>query len=146
MRFCILGMDFILPSFTKGMSLPMTNLCTMLLLIIATLTVIMPPRIYYNWMQFNAYRREEEQEQLIALQSAENQWMLRHLACSFAAIVMVAYVKLHPTMEGAEQLSVITAAYAVLSILFAVTESLFAQKIERVMMAVNPDESRRDSR
>ncbi len=122
----------------------MTNLSTLLLMIIATLTVIMPPRIYYNWMQFNAYRREEEQEQLIALQSAENQWMLRHLVCAFAAIVMVAYIKLHPAMEGAEQLSVLTAAYAVHSILFAVTESLFAQKIERVMIAVNPDESRRE--
>lgn len=123
----------------------MTNLCTVLLMIIATLTVIMPPRIFYNWMQFNAYRREEEQEQLIALQSAENQWMLRHLVCAFAAIVMVAYIKLHPTIEGTEQLSVITAAYAVISILFAVTESLFAQKIARVVMAANPDENRRVS-
>ncbi len=118
----------------------MTNLSSIMLMIIATLTFIMPPRIFYNWMQFNAYRREGELAQLIALQSAENQWMLRHLVCAFAAIVIVAYLKLHPTIEGAEQLSVVTAAYAVISILFAVTESLFAQKIARVVMAASVDE------
>jgi hypothetical protein len=116
-----------------------------MLMIIATLTVIMPPRMYYNWMQFNTYRREEELELLVALQGSQNQWILRHLVCSFAAIVMVAYLKLSPTLEGAEQLSVITAAYAVISILFAITESFIAHKIARVVMAANVDGNRPDS-
>ncbi len=123
----------------------MTNLSSVMLMIIATLTVIMPPRMFYNWMQFNVYRRQAELEQLIALQCTENQWMLRHLICAFAAIVMVAYLKLHPAMEGAEQLSVITGAYAVISILFAVTESFIAQKIARAVTAANVNVTRPDS-
>ncbi len=123
----------------------MTNLSSVMLMIIATLTVIMPPRMFYNWMQFNAYRREAELEQLIALQCTENQWTIRHLICAFAAIVMVAYLKLHPTMESTEQLSAITATYAVISTLFAVTESLIAQKIAKVVTAANVNETRPDS-
>ena len=101
--------------------------------IIAVLTLVMPPRIYGDWLKCAHYSAEGEQELLKALLRAENQWMLRHLVCAAAATALVAAIKLNPSLHQYDTLSHVTIIYALMSLSFAAAESLLAGRISRAV-------------
>ena len=107
----------------------MTPLILAMLAINATLICIMLPRIYGDWLRFGSYRENGEDEMLQELLFAENQWVKRHFVCAVAAVILVAAMRRQPALRGSDQLADVTATYALISLLFAFTESLFAQKI-----------------
>lgn len=107
----------------------MTTQILLMCAINATLVVIMVPRIYGDWVRFNDYCREREHERLKGLLQVENQWVMRHIFCAFAAFIMIVAIKRYPYLDRYDQLSNVMVVYAMLSLMFAFAESLFALKI-----------------
>lgn len=110
----------------------MTPLILVMFAINITLIVIMLPRIYGDWLKFVQYREHGDDEMLQELLSTENQWVWRHFFCGVLAVALVVAIRRHPALRGLEQVADVTATYAILSLGFAFTESLFAQKIASV--------------
>ena len=110
----------------------MDALTIFMLAIIASLILIMVPRIYGDWVRFTLYREEGAMQELARMQTMENGWVLRHVTCAVAAIMLVAAMKLYPGFAGHDRLAAVTATYSLLSLMFAFAESLLAQKIAAV--------------
>lgn len=94
------------------------------------MTAVMIPRIYMSWIIVEECRLEGETGVLPEVLDELNSWVWRHFGCGSIAIAMIWMVnhskhdlKIPHSMEAA------LACYAVVSMLFAVAESLIAQKV-----------------
>jgi len=95
-----------------------------------TMTAVMLPRIYMSWIMAEQHCIEGEIEQLIQLLSEQNGWVRRQFGCGALAIALIWMVHnsrhdlgIPPSMEAA------LACYGIISLTFAVLESLIAQKV-----------------
>ncbi|BCG46775.1 hypothetical protein GEOBRER4_n1585 [Citrifermentans bremense] len=102
-----------------------------------TMTAVMLPRIYLSWLVAEERCLEGEIEQLQALLEEQNGWVRRHFGCGAAAVAMIWMVKSsQQDLEIPASMAVALGAYAVISMAFAVLESLVAQKIATFLQTV----------
>lgn len=105
----------------------------LMLVIIAILLSLSLPKMYGEWLLLQNLLDERGSEGLRELLTSKKVWMQRHFCCAFLAMVMVRGVESGYLAEGAPHLSRITAVYAVISLILAFVESLFAQKITTLL-------------
>jgi hypothetical protein len=102
-----------------------------------TMTAVMVPRIYLSWLVAEERCLEGEIEQLQALLDEQNGWVRRHFGCGAAAMAMIWMVKSSQhDLEIPASMAIALGAYAVISMAFAVLESLVAQKIATFLQTV----------
>lgn len=111
-------------------------IAAMTLTITLTMTTVMVPKIYHAFLVAELLFLEEELELLGDLLAERNDWMLRHLACGLGGMILIWVAMNTPGLEVPSQLTSATAVYASCSLLFAVLESLLAQKIAGLLAAV----------
>lgn len=109
----------------------------MMIAVTVTMTAVMVPRIYLSWLMAEAYRIEGEVEALRELLAEQNRWVGRQFFCGGAAFALIWMVKTSRHDLGVpDSMAVTLAAYAVISMTFAVFESLVAQKIASSLQSV----------
>lgn len=113
----------------------MDSLSTLMLAITATLLFFNIPRTYSDWLSFENLVQEDEFDELQALLASENLWAQRHFWCALMAICMVMLIDNSSLGARAPRLSQVTALYAGISLLFALADSFFAQKIAVLLSA-----------
>src|SRR5690349_7961315 len=106
-----------------------------LTVLLATMTVIMTavmvPRTYWARLRAEAFHAEGELRKLRLLLAQQNQWVMLHLGCGIVVVSMI-WLLLRFVPEVPESATAVLALYAATAFLFAVIESLLAQKIERL--------------
>lgn len=101
----------------------------MMVTVTLIMTAAMVPRIYLAWMTAEQYRVEGEIESLKHLLAEQNRWIGRQFFCGATALAMLLMVKTSQhDLEIPVSMAAALAAYAVISMIFAVLESLVAQK------------------
>ncbi|MBU5637025.1 hypothetical protein KOM00_09790 [Geomonas sp. Red69] len=94
-----------------------------------TMTAVMLPRIYMSWIVAERYFLEGEIEQLMQLLVEQNSWVWRQFGCGAAAVAMIWMVRNSPhDLSIPTSMEAALAFYATISLLFAVLESLIAQR------------------
>lgn len=113
-----------------------------------TMTAVMAPRVYLSWLVAEERCLEGEIEELQALLAEQNNWVKRHFGCGAAAMAMIWMVKTSQhDLEVPASMAMALGAYAVISMIFAVLESLVAQKIATFLQTVPiPVEVREENR
>ena len=109
-----------------------------LLLITVTiiLNIVIVPSVYWGLVRAKQLEREQEREQLLELLAQRNGGVIRHFGLGIGAVVMVWWVQANQRMDVHPMLIETMVVYAVNTMLFAVLESLLAQKIARVLLWV----------
>ena len=109
----------------------------MMIAVTVTMTAVMVPRIYLSWLMAEAYRIEGEVEALQDLLAEQNRWVARQFFCGTAAFALIWMVKTSRHDLGIpDSMAATLAAYAVISMVFAVCESLVAQKVSSSLLSV----------
>jgi len=124
----------------------MTMITAMTMTITLTMTIIMVPRIYHSSLEAELLYLEEEWESLQELLAGRNDWMLRHLGCALGALFLVWMAMNSPALGVPDRMASAMAVYASCSLLFAILESLLAQKIAGLLAAVPARVKLRDQR
>lgn len=108
------------------------NIFTALMMTVTlTMATVMVPRIYMSWMIASDCFVEGEIELLKALLVEQNSWVRRQFSCGAMAFVMLWMVKnSHHDLQLPASMEAALGIYATLSLLFAVLESIIAQKID----------------
>lgn len=115
----------------------MTISTAMMLTVTLTMTAVMVPRIYLAWITAESHAIEGEVEALQALLAEQNRWIGRQFFCGAASLAMLVMVKTsRHDLEIPAAMATALAAYSVISMLFAVFESLVAQRISRYLRQV----------
>jgi hypothetical protein len=114
----------------------MTMMTAMMMTITLTMTAIMAPRIYHAFLEAEMLCLEEDLESLRELLVERNSWVLRHLGCGFTALALIWMVMTSSELEVPGPTAAAMAIYATSSLVFAVLESLLAQKIAGFLSAV----------
>ena len=86
-----------------------------------------------DWIRMRELCEEEEIGNLRELIKSTRGWISRHLLCAFFGVILVTAIKLTPALEEFDLLAALFAAHIVFSLLFAFTESLFAQRISNAV-------------
>lgn len=108
----------------------MNMFSALMITVTMTMTVFMLPRIYMTWIIAEHCCMEGETEQLVYLLADENGWALRQFGCGAVAIALIWMVHNSPHDLGVPaSMEAALAVYGVISLVFAVLESLIAQKI-----------------
>lgn len=108
----------------------MNMFSAMMMTVTMTMTVVMLPRIYMSWMLAEERCIEGEIEPLMELLEDQNDWVWRQFGCGAMAIAMLWMVKTsRHDLEIPASMETVLVFYAGISMLFAVLESLIAQKI-----------------
>jgi hypothetical protein len=114
----------------------MTSMLTALMMTLLTMvTFCMIPRIGLDWLRFKEYAQEGDRENLLMLQRQENGWVIRHFVCALFAVALVVTMKTCPNLGQPEHLAAVTALYAVISLCFALVESVLSQRIYQYALA-----------
>lgn len=113
----------------------MDSLSTLMLTITTTLLFFNIPRIYSVWLTFQELVQDDAFEELQALLAAENLWAQRHFWCALMAICMAMVIDNSTLGAEAPHLSQATTLYAGISLIFALVEAFFAQKIAVLLAA-----------
>lgn len=115
----------------------MNTFGALMMTVTMTMTAVMLPRIYMSWIMAEQHCIEGEIEQLIQLLSEQNGWVRRQFGCGALAIALIWMVHnsrhdlgIPASMEAA------LALYGVISLFFAVLESLIAQKVSDFLALV----------
>ena len=114
----------------------MTMITAMMMTVTMLVTVTVVPGIYWASNEAEELYLEQEMELLRDLLEQRNAWVLRHLGCALGALMLAWIAQSSPGLEVPAQLADALAAYLVSSLLFAVLESLVAQKIFRMLASV----------
>lgn len=114
----------------------MTMIAAMTWTITLAMITVMVPKIYHAFLVAELLFLDEELELLRDLLAERNEWMLRHLGCGLGAMILIWVVMNAPGLEDPSQVTSATAVYASCSLLFAVLESLLAQKISGLLATV----------
>ena len=109
----------------------------MMMTVTLIMTAVMVPRIYMSWIMAEELCVEGELETLRELLAEQNRWVMRQFGCGAMAIAMIWMVKTSPhDLEIPASMAAALASYAAISMIFAVLESLVAQKIAAVIEGV----------
>ncbi len=114
------------------------NIFTALMITVTlTMTAVMVPRIYLSWLMAEEHRLEGEVEALQNLLAEQNRWVGRQFFCGSAAFALVWMVKTsRHDLDIPASMAAALAAYAVISMFFAVLEGLVAQKVSSSLDSV----------
>lgn len=121
--------------FQSNREITMDSLSTLMLTIISTLLLFNIPRTYAVWLSFQNLVQDNEFDELQMLQSSENLWAQRHFWCALMAICMAMVIDNSALGARAPHLSQVTTLYACISLVFAIVEAFFAQKIAVLLSA-----------
>ncbi|MBJ6799356.1 hypothetical protein [Geomonas propionica] len=109
----------------------------MMMTVTMTMTAVMLPRIYMSWLVAERHFLEGEIKQLMELLVEQNNWVWRQFGCGAVAVAMLWMVRhsqhdlsIPSSMEAA------LAFYATISLVFAVMESLIAQRVSGFLALV----------
>jgi hypothetical protein len=94
------------------------------------------PKIYHAFLEAELLSLEQEEESLREFQAERNMWVLRHLCCGSIALFLLWMVKTSTEMAVSSPMEAAITIYAASSLVFAVLESLVAQKIAGFLAAV----------
>ncbi|SNB46586.1 hypothetical protein [Geobacter sp. DSM 9736] len=111
----------------------MESLSALMLVIIALFLSVTVPRLYGDWISWQAHMREGDLEQARRVMAAENLWVQRHFWCAAAAIAMAVLLDSGAPDAAAHRLAHITKVYAGISLVLALIESLFAHKVSAAL-------------
>lgn len=115
----------------------MNMFSALMITVTMTMTAVMLPRIYMSWIMAERHCIEGETEQLAQLLAEQNGWVLRQFGCgalATALIWMVHNSRHDPSFPASMEAAL--AFYAVVSLVFAVLESLVAQKVSGFLAPV----------
>lgn len=114
----------------------MTLFPALVLMLTMAILITMAPRIVFAWFQFSELVADKNREGLLALLRQQNGWVVRDFICATFGVALVVLMKTVPNLDQPEHLAVVTAGYVMISFIFALTESLLAQKIARLLRGV----------
>ena len=98
--------------------------------------IIMILRYITNWYRFQVCLGEGNESTLRQLISEQNLWIIRHGVCVVGALIMVAAIRFLSDDAEYERLVGSITIYAIMSSMFAFTESVMAQWLENRMAAI----------
>lgn len=125
----------------------MTLLTAMMMTVTLTMAAVMVPRIYYSWLRAEQCCLDEEPEPLRELLAEENDWVMRHLGFGVLALALIWMVKhSRQDLEIPVAMAAAMALYTTISFLFAVIESLLAQKISAFLAGTSLSAKMRQQR
>jgi len=113
----------------------MDSLSTLMLTIITTLLFFNIPRTYAVWLSFQNLVQDDAFDELQTLLASENNWAQRHFWCALMAICMAITIDNSDLGARSPHLSQVTTLYAGISLIFAIVEAFFAQKISVLLSA-----------
>ena len=114
----------------------MTPSTAMMMTITITMTLLMIPRIYYAWLRSVIFSVEEEREKLRLLQVEENVWVMRQIGYGLFLLTVLLLLKNYKPLEVSSGVTGALALYAMVSLLFAIVESVLAQKISDIIDSI----------
>ncbi|WP_224982751.1 hypothetical protein [Geomonas agri] len=102
-----------------------------------TMTAVMLPRIYMSWIVAERYFLEGEIEQLMQLLIEQNNWVWRQFGCGAVAVAMIWMVRnSQHDLSIPASMEATLAVYATISLVFAILESLVAQRVSGFLALV----------
>lgn len=106
------------------------NLWTALMMSVTlTITTMMAPRMYYSWIRGERLCVEGDLEKLWDLLDEQNDWTRRHLSCGVFATGVIWLVQQSQNAHLVSSLVGVMGFYAVVCFIFAIVESVIAQKV-----------------
>lgn len=115
----------------------MTMMSALMMTITMTMAAAMSPRIYMAWLVAQQRCLDGEVEQLARQLEDENSWVWQQFICGAMSLSMIWMVRYSPhDLEIPASMEAALALYAGISMLFAVLESLIAQKISTYLRCV----------
>jgi hypothetical protein len=82
-----------------------------------------------DWFRLRELCEAEDVYQLQKLIKSKREWIYRHLLCAVAGVMLVTVIKLTPSLEDYNLLAGLFAVHIIFSLIFALLESLYAQRI-----------------
>lgn len=113
----------------------METLATMMTFLTVSVAAIIVPRMMIDWQRCREYLSDDDETALRRFAAEQRQWILRHGICATGAIGLVAIITCAPGMAPFERLAGITTAYGMMTLTFALAESLLAQRAENRLQA-----------
>ncbi|BDV43769.1 hypothetical protein GURASL_26920 [Geotalea uraniireducens] len=113
----------------------MNTLNTTMILLTVTVAALMIPRMMLDWLRYRELLNERDEEGLRGLMAGQRRWLVRHGSCAAAATILVVGVRYLPELARYDMLANGLIAYAMLSLLFTLVESMLAQRIEATLQA-----------
>lgn len=108
----------------------MNAFTTMMMTVTLTMAAVMIPRIYLSWVVAQELCSDGEIEPLLQLLAEQNSWVRRQFGCGAVAFALIWMVKTSQhDLEIPASMEAALAIYSGLSMVFAVLESLIAQRI-----------------
>ncbi len=107
-----------------------------MLTVTVTLILVMIPRIYGSWLQIMESAEVGDIDKLITMQAEQNNWVIRHFICALVALALVFGLEYCPDLGATEQMVEVIVVYSALSFVLAFIESILAQKISSLSMAL----------
>ncbi|HBA88839.1 MAG TPA: hypothetical protein DCZ75_12910 [Geobacter sp.] len=115
----------------------MNMFTAMMMTVTLTMTAVMVPRIYMSWMLAEERCIEGEIEPLLELLAEQNSWVLRQFGCGAIAFALIWMVRTSQhDLEIPAAMEAALAIYTAISMVFAVLESLIAQRISDFISCV----------
>ncbi|WP_235044881.1 hypothetical protein [Geobacter sulfurreducens] len=108
----------------------METLYTMMVVLTTVVSAVMIPRIMLDWLRYQEFLRDRNDEELKMLIAGHKGWIIRHGLCALGAVALVTCIKCLPELARYDELAGVTAAYGMMTLAFAFVESLLAQRIE----------------
>lgn len=100
------------------------------------MSVVVVPKLYHACLEAEVLYLDEELELLRELLAERNDWIGRHLVCGAGAVLMIWMGNSLPGMEISARMVAALGVYASCSMLFAILESLVAQKIATLLARI----------
>uniref|UniRef100_A0A831XEY8 Uncharacterized protein n=1 Tax=Geobacter metallireducens TaxID=28232 RepID=A0A831XEY8_GEOME len=113
----------------------METLATMMTFLTISVAAIIAPRMMIDWQRYREYLSNDDAAALRRFAAEQRQWILRHGICAAGAIGLMAVITCAPGMAPFERLAGITTAYGMMTLTFALAESLLAQRAENRLQA-----------
>lgn len=107
----------------------MNALQLMIVLLTGTITLNAVVKIADDFASLREYLAEDSPDGLIDLLQEKRQWIERHLFCAITGLGLVAFLKHSPSLDKFDMLAGLAAVHVSLSLILALVESLFAQRI-----------------
>ncbi|MBJ6751312.1 hypothetical protein [Geomonas anaerohicana] len=102
-----------------------------------TMTAVMLPRIYMSWIMAERCFLEGEIEQLMQLLVEQKNWVWRQFGCGAVAVAMIWMVRhSQHDLSIPASMEATLAIYATISLVFAILESLVAQRVSTFLALV----------
>ncbi|WP_318258710.1 hypothetical protein [Geobacter anodireducens] len=97
----------------------MEMLYTMMVVLTTIVSAVMIPRIMLDWLRYQEFLRDRNDEALRALIAGQKGWMMRHGLCALGAVALVVCIKCLPGLARYDELAGVTAIYGMMTLAFA---------------------------